>query len=65
MKVTYRKKFLKELSKLPANVKPNIEQFAFEKVREILSITESGNIEKMQGYKGFYKARFGSYRVGM
>ena len=29
------------------------------------SIAELGIVEKMQGYRGYYKSRFGSYRVGM
>ncbi len=37
----------------------------FEILPEIFSIGESGKIEKMSGYSGFYKMRFGVYRVGM
>ncbi len=65
MKVTYRKKFLKQLSKLPHDVKSRVETFAFEELPSHASIAESGKIEKMTGYTGYYKARFGSYRVGM
>ncbi len=28
-------------------------------------MADAGIIEKMKGYDGYYKARFGSYRVGM
>lgn len=65
MKVTYRKKFLKQLSKLPQDIKLRIEAFAFEELPLHTSIGESGKIEKMTGYTGYYKVRFGSYRVGM
>ena len=65
MKVYYRKKFLKQLSKLPHDIRAKIEQFAFDELPKINSIQESGKIEKMSGYKNYYKIRFGSYRVGI
>ena len=42
-----------------------IEKFAFEDLPVARSIAELGVIEKMQGYDAFYKARFGSYRIGI
>ncbi len=42
-----------------------IENYVFEILPEISSIGESGEIEKMSGYSGFYKMRFGVYLVGM
>jgi mRNA interferase RelE/StbE len=65
MQIEYRKKFLKQLADLPASVRPKIEQFVFEDLTKATSIFELGKIEKMQGYDGFYKARFGDYRVGL
>lgn len=65
MQVEYRKKFLKQLADLPASVRPKIEQFAFEDLAHSNSVFELGKIEKMQGYDGFYKVRFGDYRVGL
>ncbi|MGH8499668.1 MAG: type II toxin-antitoxin system RelE family toxin [Methylococcales bacterium] len=65
MKVSYRKKFLKQLAQLPSRVRSEVETFAFEQLPNVTFIAEAGSIEKMQGYRGFYKARFGSYRVGM
>ena len=65
MKVGYRKKFLKQLARLPTGTRSKVERFAFEELPNAASIAEVGSIEKMQGYRGFYKARFGSYRVDM
>jgi len=65
VKVEYRKRFLKELAQIPDHHREEIEQFAFEKLPALNSIAESGNIERMKGYPGFYKARFGEYRVGL
>jgi len=65
VKVSYRKKFLKQLAQLPSGTRSKVETFAFEELPNAASIAEVGSIEKMQGYRGFYKARFGAYRVGM
>ena len=65
MKVEYRKPFLKELARIPSRQRNEIEQFVFEKLPAMKSISESGRIERMKGYPGFYKVRFGHYRVGL
>ncbi len=65
MKVLYSKKFLKQLSKLPYNVKEKIEFFVFDDLPTLDNIELSGKIEKMRGYSGYYKVRFGDYRVGL
>ena len=64
MKVHYRKKFLKQLSKIPSNFRSKIEEFVFKKL-PLSSISESGKLEKLTGYKNFYKVRFGDYRLGI
>jgi mRNA interferase RelE/StbE len=65
MKVRYRKKFLKQLAQLPSGPRSRVEQFVFEVVPNAPTIEHVGNIERMRGYRCFYKARFGPYRVGM
>ena len=65
MRTSYRKKFLKQLAQLPRTTRFQVEAFAFEQLPNAASISEVGIVEKMQGYRGYYKARFGSYRVGM
>lgn len=37
----------------------------FEQLPHYQSLEEIGKVEKMTGYKGYYKARFGDYRVGL
>jgi mRNA interferase RelE/StbE len=37
----------------------------FEDVPEMNSIFESGKVETMTGYPGYYKIRFGNYRGGI
>jgi mRNA interferase RelE/StbE len=56
---------LKDLAAIPAKVRSQIERFAFEEMLGIESIQAAGKIEKMKGYTGCYKTRFGDYRVGM
>ena len=65
MEVTYKKKFLKQLAKLPPQVRSDVENFVFSELPEGDNLTSTGKVEKMQGYTGFYKVRFGSYRIGL
>jgi len=64
LKIIYKKRFLKDLAKLPSEARKAVEKFAFEETPKLKALGESGKIEQMKGYKGYYKARFGSYRVG-
>lgn len=65
MRVGYSKRFLKQLARLSPDTRTNIERFAFDELPRAAAVAEVGRIERMKGYRGFYKARFGSYRVGM
>ena len=63
-KVEYKKRFLKELSKLPEDVQNQAEKTVFEDL-----ICENpfdlGLLEQMKGYPGKYKIRIGQYRIGI
>lgn len=63
MKVTYQKRFLSDLARILAEARRGIEKFVFDEILKLKSLSESGKIEQMKGYKGYYKAR--SYRVGL
>ena len=65
MKVLYQKRFLKELAALPAGPRKLVERFAFEEVPEAQSPAAVPGIQRLVGYPGFFKARFGDYRVGI
>ena len=65
MKIEYRKKFLKELSKIHAGERLRIESFVFKELPKANSIFELGNVEQMKGYPSYYKIRFGQYRIGL
>ena len=47
MEVEYRKKFLKELSKLPAEYAKTIEEFIFDDLPNYSSLSDIGKVEKM------------------
>lgn len=62
--IRHRKAFYKELSRLPPAFREQIEEVAFgDTLRE--NPFEKGKLEKLRGYKEFYKMRFGDYRVGL
>ena len=65
MKIEYRKKFLKELSKIHKKDRSRIESFVFKELLEANSIFELGKVEQMKGYPSYYKVRFGQYRIGI
>ena len=65
MKVIYRKKFLKELAKLPSAYRIKIENFVFEELPESPKVDVFLKVEKLKGYRHYYRMRFGDYRIGM
>lgn len=65
MRVLYSKKFLKDLAAIPAKQRLEIENFVYEELPSTKSIGELHKFEKMKGYANCYKARFGSYRIGI
>ena len=65
MKVLYTKKFLKHLTAIPSKQRQEIENFVFEVFSKTLTIGELDKFEKLKGYSNCYKARFGSYRIGI
>ena len=62
--VEYKKRFLKELAKLPEDVQAHAEKIVFE---EFLCENpfDLGYLEQMRGYTGKYKIRIGQYRIGI
>jgi mRNA interferase RelE/StbE len=65
MEISYKKKFLKELAKIPEPYRSNIESFVFNDIHKFESPFQSERIQKLKGHDLFYKVRFGNYRVGL
>lgn len=64
MKTKFRKRFLKDLAKIPVKSRSPIESYVFETLPNANSIKEFENIERMKGYTSYFKVRFGKYRIG-
>lgn len=54
-----------DLAKIPSGQRKAIQTFVFTEIPKLKSLGASGKIESMKGYRSCYKARFGSYRIGM
>ena len=65
MIIEYRKRFLKDLSRIPSKTRNHIEQLAFEELPSLENHTSSKKIEKLKGYPNYFKIRIGSYRLGL
>ena len=65
MKIKYRKRFLKELSKIPSKTRMRMENFVFEELPKAHSIAELRKVERLKGYALYHKIRFGAYRIGL
>jgi mRNA interferase RelE/StbE len=63
-KVEYKKRFLKELAKLPGSVQAQAEKTVFE---DLICDNpfDLGHLEQMRGYPRKYKIRIGQYRIGV
>ena len=63
--VSYKPTFLKELARLPAEVRERVETLAFETMPKTTNPYAVPGVEKLTGYREYYKVRFGEYRVGL
>lgn len=63
-KIRHRKRFYKELARLPSAIRGRIEKVAFgDTLKE--EPFEEGRLEKLKGSREYYKMKFGDYRVGL
>lgn len=63
--VAYKPTFLRELAKLPPRVRKQVEALAFETMPKTANPYAVPGVEKLEGYREYYKVRFGDYRVGL
>ncbi|MCB0192582.1 MAG: type II toxin-antitoxin system RelE/ParE family toxin [Anaerolineae bacterium] len=63
-RVRHAKTFYKELAKLPKEIRDKIEVVAFGSAIKEDPFLE-GKVQKLTGYREYYKIRFGNYRVGL
>lgn len=63
-KVTYKRTFLKEMARLPTDVRERVESIAFgEEIQHDPFL--AGRAQKLTGYSIYYKIRVGEYRIGL
>lgn len=62
--IRYTRTFLKEMAKLPADVRQRAEQIAFgDEIKQ--SPFLQGKTQKLSGFQNYYKIRVGNYRIGI
>ena len=64
MKIKFKKTFLKELSKLPTEIREKVGNLVFKDILEISSLKEIKGVKKIKGYKSFYRIKIDDYRIG-
>lgn len=65
MKVRVTKKCLKDLSTIPKPYESKVYAFIFNEAPHFSSIDKIPQLERLKGYKHYYKKRFGDYRLGL
>lgn len=63
--IAYKPTFLKEMARLPAEMRARVETFAFETMPKATNPYAVPGVGKLKGYQDYYKVRFGDYRVGL
>ena len=63
--VQYKPTFLKELAHLPREIRQQVETLAFQILPQTSNPYSEKGVEKLTGYREYYKVRFGDYRVGL
>lgn len=63
-RVHYTRTFLKEMARLPKNIRERAESVSFgEEIKQDPYL--GGKVQKLRGYETYYKIRVGDYRLGL
>lgn len=65
MNVSYRKRFLKDLDKIPGPAKDRVQDIVFEQIPQATGLQDIESLKKIQGFSGYYRLRVSDYRIGM
>ena len=65
MQIRINKTFLKELAKLPHAQRKKVEDFLFNEIDQYRELHDIPGIQKLKGFKNYYRIRFGTYRAGL
>ena len=64
MIVRFKKIFLKDLNKIPHEIRTQIQQIIFVDIPGTNNFVDIKRIKKIKGHKIFYRLKIGSYRIG-
>ena len=65
MRVTYKKRFLQDLNRIPDPFKEKIQEIVFEQIPYVKNIQQISGLKKLKGYTESYRVRFSDYRIGL
>lgn len=65
MEITFKKSAIKDIQVLPPDIRDNVKDLLFEKIPQITNIKEINDLEKLKGFKNFYRIRIRDYRIGI
>ena len=65
MNVSYKKRFLKDLNKIPDQVKQRIQEVVFEQIPQAEDLQSIDGLKKIQGFSKYYRLRISDYRIGL
>ncbi len=62
---TYKKTFIKDLEKLPPDIKRKVQALVFKTILTYSSPFEIPHLKKIKGFTKYYRIRAGEYRIGI
>jgi mRNA interferase RelE/StbE len=63
-RIIHKRQFYRELARLPKKLRQRIEEIAFGDNIKLDPFLD-GQVQKLKGYREYYKIRIGNYRVGL
>lgn len=64
MKTAFKRALAKDLKKLPAEIRQQVESFLFDEAATAPDLTQLGPIKPLTGHRRYFRKRFGDYWLG-
>lgn len=64
METAFKRSFARDLRRVPQEIRSKVEVFIFETVPNAQALSDLEQIVHLSGYTGYYRKRFGDYRLG-
>ncbi len=64
MKVVFKKTFLRDLERVPKDVKGRVEDLVFRKIPAARDLRDLPSMVKLKGHDQYFRVRLGSFRIG-